>query len=525
VIDDLAVFARYAAGLPRFLRTPVGSAEAWRVLDERLRTRSTAFLTVLERAVYGHAASPYRALLLEAGVTLDDARRLVHEHGVEGALDRLHGLGVYVTLDEFKGRRPIERNGLTIPVRHEDFDSPLISAAFVGASGGSRGPRRRMMADFDHRAEQAIGQRLFMDLFEVGDRPIGLWRTAPPGGGVAGVLGFLKAGGRVERWFAPNELSLRPRFLKDTSLTAYTVLVARLCRQSFPYPEHVPVSDAVRIAAWLDEKRRLGMPAYFNAPASSAVRICLAAERHGLDVSGTLFRVGGEPYTEGKALAIERVGARAVASYGMAELGRIGTACPAGTATDDVHLMTGDLAVIQRQRVVGSDGFSVGALLFTALRSTAPKVMLNVESDDFATLEERQCGCRLGRLGLTLHAHGIRSYEKLTSAGMTFLGTDVIRLLDEVLPSRFGGGPTSYQLVEDEIDGLPRVTLVVDPAVGALDGSAVAEALLEGLAAGPAYRTMMVDVWRSGSILRVERREPSATRAGKILPLHVGDRL
>ena len=52
----------------------------------------------------------------------------------------------------------------------------------------------------------------------------------------------------------------------------------------------------------------------------------------------------------------------------------------------------------------------------------------------------------------TLAFHTIRSHEKLTAGGMTLLDTDVIRLLDEVLPARFGGAPTDYQLVEHESD-------------------------------------------------------------------------
>ena len=32
---------------------------------------------------------------------------------------------------------------------------------------------------------------------------------------------------------------------------------------------------------------------------------------------------------------------------------------------------------------------------------------------------------------------------------------------------------------------------------------------------------MMSDVWHNGRTLRVVRREPTSTRAGKILPLHV----
>jgi hypothetical protein len=46
---------------------------------------------------------------------------------------------------------------------------------------------------------------------------------------------------------------------------------------------------------------------------------------------------------------------------------------------------------------------------------------------------------------------------------MTFLDTDVIRVLEEILPARFGGGPADYQLVEDErADGQPCLRLVGD---------------------------------------------------------------
>ena len=51
---------------------------------------------------------------------------------------------------------------------------------------------------------------------------------------------------------------------------------------------------------------------------------------------------------------------------------------------------------------------------------------------------------------------------------MNFLGHDLIRLIEEVLPARFGGGPTDYQFVEDEDErGLPVVQLAGQPATGA----------------------------------------------------------
>ena len=110
-------------------------------------------------------------------------------------------------------------------------------------------------------------------------------------------------------------------------------------------------------------------------------------------------------------------------------------------------------------------------------------------------LERRACGCPFGELGFDLHLHTIRSYEKLTSEGMNFLGHDLIRLIEEVLPARFGGEPTDYQFVEDEDDdGLPGARCVVSPRVGELNEAAVVAAVVDFLnrtpGAGGAWRAL-----------------------------------
>lgn len=116
-----------------------------------------------------------------------------------------------------------------------------------------------------------------------------------------------------------------------------------------------------------------------------------------------------------------------------------------------------------------------------------------------------------------------RSYEKLTAGGMIFLDTDVIRVLEEVLPARFGGGPTDFQLVEDEAEGgAPRLQLRVHPGLGPLDPSAMAETFLAAIGHGSGVERVMGLVWREGHFLRVEREAPLATASGKILHhLHV----
>jgi hypothetical protein len=104
---------------------------------------------------------------------------------------------------------------------------------------------------------------------------------------------------------------------------------------------------------------------------------------------------------------------------------------------------------------------------------------------------------------------------------MTFLDTDIIRVLEETLPKKFGGGPTDYQLVEEEAeDGRPRLRLLVNPALGPLDIEAIAESFFTGIVVGSGAERIMGLQWRDGHLLRVERAIPRSTTRGKILHLY-----
>ncbi len=147
--------------------------------------------------------------------------------------------------------------------------------------------------------------------------------------------------------------------------------------------------------------------------------------------------------------------------------------------------------------------------------------MLNVEVGDYGVLSERACNCPWHALGYPLHLHTIRSYEKLTSEGMHFMGVELVNLVEEVLPARFGGHPTDYQFVEEEENGLTKVSIVVSPRVGAVNESQLVEAVLASLGSRAGGNQMMAQYWQDGKTLRVVRREPYATSASKIQTLHV----
>jgi hypothetical protein len=116
----------------------------------------------------------------------------------------------------------------------------------------------------------------------------------------------------------------------------------------------------------------------------------------------------------------------------------------------------------------------------------------------------------------------VRSFEKLTGGGVTLQGTDVIRVLSEVLPARFGGLQTDYQLAEKlGPHGEALLELVVHPRLGELPHAAIVDEFLNALGRGSESERMMTQRWRDAATLQVVRRKPTVTKAGKIQYLHV----
>src|SRR5690606_15381075 len=121
------------------------------------------------------------------------------------------------------------------------------------------------------------------------------------------------------------------------------------------------------------------------------------------------------------------------------------------------------------EQVPGFD-MTVPAFNVTTLLTSTPQIMLNLALDDYGIVEERRCGCELEALGLTTHLRDIHSYRKLTGEGVTMIGSEMLDIIENVLPSRFGGSPLDYQLLEQENEqGLTRLYVVISPRVDIAD--------------------------------------------------------
>jgi hypothetical protein len=185
-----------------------------------------------------------------------------------------------------------------------------------------------------------------------------------------------------------------------------------------------------------------------------------------------------------------------------------------------MHLLVQHLGVIERPRAALEGGPSVDALLFTLLTPAASKIALNVETGDYARVEDRDCSCLLGELGLRTHLSDLRSFEKMTGEGVTFARSNLEQILEDVLPARFGGTSIDYQLAEEEApDSSTRLILRVSPSVGPVDSRELQATLLAELARGGPLAAYHAGLWRNAGTVEVRREAPIVTRQGKVLPL------
>ncbi len=523
LFGQIQMYWRLATGLRGFLKEPITLEQARSIIKDRLANREQNLLTIVRRAIYGNVHSPYLTLLNLAGCEYGDFERMVYADGIEPTLRKLVGEGVYLSTEEFKGRKEVIRGRKVYKFREGDFDNPLLLRHLELSTSGSRGAGTRTYFDLDYIAlGRAVYLICLLDAYDALTAPIINWLAILPGIGQRVILEHAKVDKPVTRWFSPVAESSFKASPKNRVGAKYITYMGRLWGAKLPAPEYVPVDEAWRVAQWIADAIERQGGCYVHTDPSKAVRICQAAKARGLDIAGVTLALGGEPVTRVKRQEIESAGASVCPRYASVDIGIIGGGCFHPSAPDDVHFFKDSLALIQHEKGVAHAEVSVDAFLFTSLLLSAPKILLNVESGDYGVIESRNCGCYFEELGFSDHIYNIRSFDKLTSQGQTFFGSDLIRILEEVMPSRFGGSSIDYQMVEEEDEtGHTRMSVIVSPDVGDIDEDEVIKTVLAELSQGPDYRRLMADVWSQSKTLRVKRMRPITTARGKLLPLHI----
>jgi hypothetical protein len=482
---------------------------------DQLDNRDATFLDTLQRAVFQQTSHPYRQMFHAAQCLLEDVANGLRRDGLEATLQQIRAAGVYLTHDEFKGSTPIVRGGREIPATTKSFQNPLAKGSVQHVTSGSRGA-----AVHSYRSPEFMAHREAMH--EIVVREFGLQQyahivlrpTLPSSLGLLDCTIITRKGHRVEGWYSSGEGGLY------APATSALVLAIRASGCAIPFPTMLPGNDFSPAAAHVARLRAQEIPCVVSGPASPAVRLAAAALDGGLDIRGTLFLVSGETLTDAKRAVIEQAGGESFARYGISEMGFVGHGCRHMLRGDCVHLYSNSLAAITHRRLAPLTDIELDSLLYTTLLPTAPLTLINFEVNDSGVLEPANCDCEFSRIGLNWRIRNIFSFGKMTGHGMTLMGTELLRLLEQVLPARLGGHPGDFQLIEREGPAQTTVELRVSPRVHASSPDKIRACFLEEIRL--VYGgTLAGRVWQHAEALEVVIAEPFVTNSGKVNPLHL----
>jgi hypothetical protein len=496
-------------------------------IKKALANREERFIHLARTQIYEHPSSPYLKLIKIAGCVFADLQTQVRRYGLEATLQRLAREGVYLTAEKFKGKKAVVRGQESFRVAPSCFESSNVGAGYQTQSSGTTNDPIRSFASLDLlaiRTPVTYFAFLAHDLFS---HAHAMYEATLPGSaGVNNLMIYARMGVVAERWFA-RKIPIRSKIESMYHYLATQLLVHAAMRfgPGFPKPEFIETNEINRIVHWAAEKQRQKTQCCIATAASNATRIARVASRSGTSLAGTKFIVSGEPFTKAKQEVIEKAGARATPRYAYGGSVNIGYGCAKPVYTDEIHVNKHLVALFPHPCPRENAGLTLHPLLCTTLHPPVPRLLFNVENGDYGCLTRRNCGCALEEVGLSLHLHHIRSFEKFTSEGMNYYYGDLFDLIEEILPAEFGGGPGDYQLVEEEdSDSQTRLTLLVHPEVGELNKSRILSRLKEGLAQGSRSNRFMSSLWQDVGTFRVKRDIPHCSGRGKLLPLHIATR-
>ena len=435
--------------------------------------------------------------------------------------DRLYRNGVYLTSDEFRGRREIKRGALSISVQPAQFLNPFAIGDIPIRSSGSRSDGTQVLRDLDYVIDNTASMLAFLEARQCLDAETASW-SVPGGVTLSNLIKFYCAGTPPLQWFSQVDTNSRELSSRYNLSHLVIRIAGALAGIRVPPTQYVSLEDPRPILHWMEDCLSRGKTPYLLTFSTSAVRLAQSAASEGINLQGAKISMSGEPSTPARLETVRNSGADALPVMGCVELGHVADGCLLPKAPDDMHLMKDLHAVIQPGETGASGNLPPNALLFSSLRKKSQMILINLSLGDQGTIKTRSCGCPLESLGYDTHIQYIRSFEKLTSGGMSFLDSDIIRILEVELPRIFGGGPTDYQLLEEEKeDGTPRLRLVVHPRIDPLDTKKAKEIFLKLIGSGPGAEKLTSLIWRDSSMITVDRNAPLLTSTGKIQHMHI----
>ena len=232
--------------------------QARKIVSARLGKREQSFLEIIQRQIFGYAQSPYLKLMRHAGLEQGDIQRLLRQDGLEGCLHSLLKAGVYLSVDEFKGRKPAARGSASIETGPLNLRNPGSEFHIPVHSGGSRtGSGTPVMIDLAYVRDCAVDMCLHFHLHGGDDWLKSDWEV-PGGGALFRLLKCSQFGKRPVKWFSqldPASPGLHPRYRYSCVGLRWASLASLA---PMPPAEYAPLDDPSPIVRWMGAARSRG---------------------------------------------------------------------------------------------------------------------------------------------------------------------------------------------------------------------------------------------------------------------------
>lgn len=435
------------------LRSPLDT-QPERTVRECLENREANFLAQAQ-AVLSEPVHPYSQLFQAAGCAYADLESAVHRDGIEATLARLLREGVYISHDEFRGRTEIVRGGRHIHSSPRDWANRRGKGHVMQTSSGSSGRPVRTAMGLDYLAHLEAWHVLAVRELDLGGRAGVNAGPILPGFGIIAAVLASRLDMPFERWYAPCGGS---RNLHYRAATAAMIACLRLSGGSIPRVTPLDPGDYAPVAEYLARRRSEGARTGIAGFVSAVTRVAATAADRGLNLRGCRAWLLGEALTDAKRAVMESAGIEPFPTYSTTDFGSIGFPCGEMNTGNCVHVRSDCVAL-----AAGPED----ALHVTSLQPFYPRLLINVGIGDTGIIEPARCRCSLSRLGLNVQVRNMAAASMVKAQGVTLAARDLVKLLEERMPAKFGGRPGDYQLVEREGASQTEAELRIRPGASA----------------------------------------------------------
>jgi hypothetical protein len=251
--SDIRGMARLIKAAPEFFRERVTVERAREQIKRDFDRREERFLEVVRSQIFERPKSPYLQLLRFAGCEFADVHAQVRRCGVEDTLAQLAREGVYLSSEEFKGKKDVTRGRHSFRVTPGSFENPNVAGGYRTQSSGTTNHPIRSFVSLDLLAIRTPAACLAFAAHDLFSSVHAMYDSVLPGAaGINNLMIYARMGVAAERWFARTmPIKSKLERIYHSSTTRVLQHVASHCGAVIPKPEFVSHHEVEKIIHWV----------------------------------------------------------------------------------------------------------------------------------------------------------------------------------------------------------------------------------------------------------------------------------